>query len=557
MTLLLTFIVAAYATLAVWAATSQRHWFVRAFVYCAALALLLPIKAYEPLVLFGFVAIALAGGAIAAPKLLLRPSAAGATQQSWRYGMQDLLFGFVVIGFAALVLGLLIRERIPLSWSRAALAAELVAVMAWLAMCVVRGPWRWQALGGLVLMVPVTAFMDAALGDWMLIDGLLLSGRFDVSISALWPRLAPRYGALAVWLVLFATGAAVWMQRERLGRTTWFWRAAFLLLLGPLLAGCGWIYWRMLVGPAVEAEHVAGENIYPRILEIASDLESATPAEAAEIYAQVLPLLSQPGHAVIDWQSPCLDPVERQIAHEQRTMKVLLWGLEAESERCRALGQPDAAARFAEAFLQLTRMAARGGKMADSMAVNGSLGSLAEIARMRRSVSSETAQRLSRLIESLENEREAPAVILAREARYRFVNERWRYRLLHVWWVDWFRYKSVPDPYDNLVEPWSNRFATLARLLSLDLALRTYRADHGEWPVELSELVPDYLGAIPHDPMSSQPFVYRPEEPEFVLYSLGFDGEDDGGRCGNLTQVPDTRRGNRGFDVDVDTLTRP
>lgn len=41
------------------------------------------------------------------------------------------------------------------------------------------------------------------------------------------------------------------------------------------------------------------------------------------------------------------------------------------------------------------------------------------------------------------------------------------------------------------------------RLACIQLALRLYRAEHGEWPESLSALVPEYLREVPADPFSS------------------------------------------------------
>lgn len=48
----MTFFGAGLAVLAVWAGLSRRHWFLRALVVCLAIATLLPIRAYEPVLLF-------------------------------------------------------------------------------------------------------------------------------------------------------------------------------------------------------------------------------------------------------------------------------------------------------------------------------------------------------------------------------------------------------------------------------------------------------------------------------------------------------------------------
>jgi hypothetical protein len=47
--------------------------------------------------------------------------------------------------------------------------------------------------------------------------------------------------------------------------------------------------------------------------------------------------------------------------------------------------------------------------------------------------------------------------------------------------------------------------------LRQQLALIAYRADHGEYPDELAELIPDYLPFVPVDPYSGHEFEYRPD----------------------------------------------
>ncbi|GAB4385128.1 MAG: hypothetical protein Kow0022_09870 [Phycisphaerales bacterium] len=62
------------------------------------------------------------------------------------------------------------------------------------------------------------------------------------------------------------------------------------------------------------------------------------------------------------------------------------------------------------------------------------------------------------------------------------------------------------------------------------LALARHRADRGHYPQTLAELVPDYLPALPLDPVDGQVMRYRPTESGCVLYSLGYDADDDFGR---------------------------
>lgn len=68
-------------------------------------------------------------------------------------------------------------------------------------------------------------------------------------------------------------------------------------------------------------------------------------------------------------------------------------------------------------------------------------------------------------------------------------------------------------------------------LLIVALALRAYRVEHGSYPAKLSALVPTCLGSIPGDPFTpSGQIRYKPSSPGYILYSVGPDGKDDGGK---------------------------
>ena len=61
-------------------------------------------------------------------------------------------------------------------------------------------------------------------------------------------------------------------------------------------------------------------------------------------------------------------------------------------------------------------------------------------------------------------------------------------------------------------------------------ALEAYRRDEGRYPAKLGALAPRYLRAIPGDLFGSGPLTYRPTKDGYLLYSVGLNGEDDGGR---------------------------
>ena len=71
---------------------------------------------------------------------------------------------------------------------------------------------------------------------------------------------------------------------------------------------------------------------------------------------------------------------------------------------------------------------------------------------------------------------------------------------------------------------------TARRLCVTAIALKRYHLKHGVYPATLNELVPAFLPAVPTDFMDGKPLRYelRPDG-DFLLYSVGEDGKDDGG----------------------------
>ena len=73
--------------------------------------------------------------------------------------------------------------------------------------------------------------------------------------------------------------------------------------------------------------------------------------------------------------------------------------------------------------------------------------------------------------------------------------------------------------------------------LQLLLAIQVFHDEHGRYPDRLDELPEMDRHLALHDPVSGRPLIYRPIDPardsmtrSFLLYSIGADGVDDGGR---------------------------
>jgi hypothetical protein len=63
------------------------------------------------------------------------------------------------------------------------------------------------------------------------------------------------------------------------------------------------------------------------------------------------------------------------------------------------------------------------------------------------------------------------------------------------------------------------------------IAAEMYHREHGEYPENLNALVPSELSAIPADRITGEPIRYRIIDGRPVVYSVGADRKDDGGRA--------------------------
>jgi hypothetical protein len=61
------------------------------------------------------------------------------------------------------------------------------------------------------------------------------------------------------------------------------------------------------------------------------------------------------------------------------------------------------------------------------------------------------------------------------------------------------------------------------------LAIEKHRLAEGRLPETLEELVPKYLEAVPMDPFDGKPLRYKRLEKGYTIFSVGEDGEDNGG----------------------------
>ncbi|WP_395740015.1 hypothetical protein [Prosthecobacter sp.] len=77
------------------------------------------------------------------------------------------------------------------------------------------------------------------------------------------------------------------------------------------------------------------------------------------------------------------------------------------------------------------------------------------------------------------------------------------------------------------------------------IALERFFLKHSKYPAALQELVPDFVSAVPQDPVDGKPLRYRTTDAgRYMIWSLGLDGQDDQGEIKKNTvpmKSPDYR----------------
>jgi len=101
--------------------------------------------------------------------------------------------------------------------------------------------------------------------------------------------------------------------------------------------------------------------------------------------------------------------------------------------------------------------------------------------------------------------------------------------LSHIWHHSLFSSLLLPA-LDKLAG--KSAFAqTTADEASLACALERFRLAKGEFPETLAALNPQFIQSMPHDIITGEPLQYRRKENgHFILYSVGWNESDDGGK---------------------------
>lgn len=67
------------------------------------------------------------------------------------------------------------------------------------------------------------------------------------------------------------------------------------------------------------------------------------------------------------------------------------------------------------------------------------------------------------------------------------------------------------------------------RCIATALAAERFRLENGDWPTKWEQLAPKYVPSVLLDPFTGKPLFLKALPDGLVIYSVGYNGNDDGG----------------------------
>ena len=223
------------------------------------------------------------------------------------------------------------------------------------------------------------------------------------------------------------------------------------------------------------------------------------------------------------------EPAQIQLALDRASaLRGLARLMMAEWRLAESEGRRPDAVRFSTDLIRLGQATGRGGLLVESL--TGLAIETLGLDALARIMPGMTEAELAESLRSLVNlERTAEPFPAIAEREREFAHEAHGVQMRLALAVSPQMKKMLQDSLDAAQEGFL-RVQTKRRLLTVELAIRLYRIREGADPAALTALTPSILRDSPLDPYTGDPLVYRPSPTGHLLYSVGPDGDDDGGR---------------------------
>jgi hypothetical protein len=538
--------------LSLWAAWSPRHWFPRAAVFLAVLSPLLLIPAYEP-----FVAFALQGIVVVC----------GAAARRWWHRRRQKSEAAPAQSMPA---------NLRFSLSTLLLLMALIALATPIVMQLPRLTWRgWTS----VALIGATSGLVTLLAGWMFRSqrkliawptALVLCVSIGVALSQLewfaaavvnrsdWPpqpppppRIVarnPPQPPVIVWPITLPTTAVLltlvlllyWTAIDRGRNFSRVAVAAFIVLIAAFPLG---IVWKLLHPHPIPEQQLPEPNSYDVFIAagqafnsspiLNTTVQAASTAQLAgevakyaSTFDQVHDALTVPCYVVLDPIQP-YKPFDFSFRNVQ-TIRSVARALNCKAELAQQQQRFHDAALISFENMRVGVATARGGIVPHylvSIAVEViGMGAMYKVAH---SLEASSCDEVIRSLEEIDGSREPVDAVIERDRVY--CENGWGWYGHFLLMLD-----DLADshPGYQATKHATLRSSALRRLMTLELALRQYLLENGALPERLDLLVPNYISRVPIDPFDAnkRPLQYIRNGDSYVLYSVGFDGDDDVGR---------------------------
>lgn len=530
-----------FGLLGIWAAVAQRHWFLRLVVVAVFLLSALLIPAYEVVIEFGI--------QIAIIALVVQYYRHG-LRLPRTFSMETALLGMTVLAVAAAV-----AAQMPdLGWQR---WLKVVGVGVMTALAALLSLWLVCGRKRLSIRIVLSLIGVAGLAILFFIGGSLEYVEYVPFSIARWSRALQPYftityfihwigwglpsillGLFVTTLMLILARASGWFTLPREPQTQGTRRAlAARLALGALTVAVAtplvFVLLALLFPPPlpaitlpapngyddfVAAGKLAPEDVFPRMRR----WDSMSWTERRESYELVQPTVARIASGVA---KECVrDPfADRASAGYESEMSALLDASAAMILHLLHLEHFGTTNEYAAACLldlEFGEKSIRGSGTyeADGMALSSNAHRLS---KLLGDLNADQCRDLSLALSHFEQSRESYELKSGVQAHIDQHSD-WETRLNYLL-TEWSGFEHYPQDY------WGRRHIAEFRLLILNAALQTYFLEKGRPPETLDELMPDYLAQIPDDPLGEGQLKYRRNGDAFVIYSCGFDEDDDDG----------------------------
>jgi hypothetical protein len=544
--------------LALWAATSRRHWFVRVAVYLAAISPLLFVPAAELFVLF-----ALQGLVIAAAvawwrrKNSVRIVFAG-DRTRWRFSMSTLLLAMAPVGVAAFA-----ASRLPTltryGWQSVLLVAAAggitIATACWAA---TREGWKRRcAAFALVLVLSLVYGLTLGWFDWigMAISGLSEWPPTEPNVAQLQNALFKTHGPMRSWglampgvaviafLATLLAGPALGLFAGTPAKSsrvkTRAAASAVAILVAVVSFPCLFVLCRLLTPdpkpvftmpiPNGFADVVAASKMVQgtAINTGAIDVDTATNTQLTQAVAQVASATQRAREGLAKAvRAPLSYSYSITTFAHIALIRNLQWAFHAEGRLAHLNGEFNEALASHMDNVRLGFASRRGGLLVDGIVgVAISNVGASGVYEVHHELSAEQCRAAAAELSRLLAERESFASLDARDRVWMQHAYGWYVHVYHILDVASGNYEAR-----DMGSAFEREDAVM-RLLVAHLSLHAYRQEHGEWPESWADIEAENLPPLMGDPYDTagKPLRYRRTEDGFNLYSVGPNGVDEGG----------------------------